>query len=671
MDRSHSTFQKVTVERSRQLIERLNNTIKSQNCEQIVNDASAAIDQLHRVELLSLLDIRAHAHAKRGCYDLAHTDAQQMINYAPHLAAGYVRKGDIFSMYGHQTQAINTYSEGLEKAALDQTQLERLSRGIINATAISQIRIDYLAKLPVEVAYIIIRCLSQDAKASCLTVSSTWRKRTLECPNSWSSISIKGREEDYPLVGVTRHLAPYIHCLELDFSNRAARSIYFRHMKDSYFTSIKYLKLTASTTRKIRLNIATVLIGLWQIRDTLTELSLEFANDENIITISEVLSTCTTLNDLSYTTGGLLSEALGDLTQLEHHPLSLLQLRSEYITGGDVEGILRICEKLRRLVVSDCDDTVLDTVRQEALNLEILGYNTVYHVPYPEEETLDGQESGLRVIKTNNGGDAVDAFTILALIHKHMRTLHHIVACTSSFNDMALQHLNTAYQDFKLENVVSLKFWCSAGIQQFMLKAIRNTLTLRSLHVVHVHDLKALVDTLMKLPRLIAFKLTCVHTTGNHASLVQLLEHYARLDDESRQLECVEFRDCFEVTDEVLCTLTDIKAVKHITLWNLYHVTTAGVIQFIQDLTGNLTSLTIRYMDLITDKVMSTLGASRVFLKNVHLQDLKNITDQGLRDLVDRRSNRLNILIVKKCPFITAECIKYVKQKVNTVEYVP
>ncbi|KAI8145586.1 hypothetical protein BJV82DRAFT_42361 [Fennellomyces sp. T-0311] len=230
----------------RQQLEQLDASLKANNCHQVIRDASAAIDQVFQSQLLILFDIRAHAHAKQGHHDAACADAEQMIKYAPEIGAGYARKGDVHSMFGRQTRAIDVYGQGLEKAASDHSQIDRLTAGKTTATLKSETRVDYLEKLPIELANNIILRLSQKDKSTCLSVSRTWRKRTMNYSVAWTDLVINGDEKDLQLVNVLPDIGRHIEKLEVNTNNDQLRSGCLHRMITQHFPEIRSLKMTGN-----------------------------------------------------------------------------------------------------------------------------------------------------------------------------------------------------------------------------------------------------------------------------------------------------------------------------------------------------------------------------------------------------------------------------------------
>ena len=60
------------------------------NCRQLVHHATHALTEIQKYQLVSLLDICAHARAMKGRFELAIENAQEIIDYAPEWSIGYL-----------------------------------------------------------------------------------------------------------------------------------------------------------------------------------------------------------------------------------------------------------------------------------------------------------------------------------------------------------------------------------------------------------------------------------------------------------------------------------------------------------------------------------------------------------------------------------------------------
>ncbi|KAI8139381.1 hypothetical protein BJV82DRAFT_694330 [Fennellomyces sp. T-0311] len=643
----------------RQQLLQLSNSITLGDYYQAISDASAAIDQVFQSQLLVLLDIRAHAHAKRGQYDAACADAQDMIYYAPELGAGYVRKGTVYSMYGQQAKAINAFNQGLGTVKSDK---ERLTMGLNNATMISKKRIDFLQQLPAELANHIIMLLPKDAKAACLTVSTVWAKRVMECQGAWHDLSVDDTPEDTELIHAAPSIVPYINHLTINASREAIRSTYMQCIKDAPSVRLQTLKMTASGTRNLRTDIITVSLALWQARHTLTRLEIDLGGNSNPVTMAETLVLCDSVTELTYSTTFTMSVVTGNFAKLKkQHPLASLELTTKSTTGRDIISMLQKCQQIRRLVMNGCMDTVLEPITAYTPNLEIFGYNT--GVPIPPLEDTRGVP-GLREIYTSNGGEPVYAPSLLPLLYRNRKTLERVCANMSPLSEPERQQMNTTFADFTLPNISELTFWCYSGIQPFILQSIRSTMTLTSLAVVNSYDLDPVIRAIAKLPPLTLLQISHITTTTNRSLLIQLCSRYARASKTRPALNTIIFRHCDEVTDDVIAALAEIKTLQNVTFGGLDHITTGGIIHFIQLSGQQLTDIRLDGMDSVTDSIVIALGDCEN-LSSIKLGNLVNVTDYGLRGLVLKRSHTLSTVVLKNCPLISAECISYCTKRLK------
>ncbi|KAI9258983.1 hypothetical protein BDA99DRAFT_538902 [Phascolomyces articulosus] len=83
--------------------------------ETILLDIEIINEPLIHSQPYALYDLRAHANALHCQSEAASADAQEMIQCAPQIATGYILKGNILSMYGHQKKAIDDYTTGLQR----------------------------------------------------------------------------------------------------------------------------------------------------------------------------------------------------------------------------------------------------------------------------------------------------------------------------------------------------------------------------------------------------------------------------------------------------------------------------------------------------------------------------------------------------------------------------
>ncbi|KAI8139357.1 hypothetical protein BJV82DRAFT_672639 [Fennellomyces sp. T-0311] len=664
------SIQQINLELFRELLARLETSINTGNCQQVIRDSTAAINQVFQSQLIVLLDIRAHAYAKQGYCDSAYSDACKMIDFAPELGAGYARQGDVFSMFGRQDRAIGAYTEGQEAAAKDLTQIERLAEGRKYAAKKNKSRIDYLANLPIEVTNNIIRRLRKNDKAACLSVSRMWRSRTLECSAAWKALNVTGNRRDLQLVNVMPHIGRHLETLLINTDNDQIRSSYLQHMINKQFGGIHTLKLSALATQNFAPYTSRMAIAFWQMRETLTIFDVDFADNENAITLADILLPCCNLSTLRYATTRPVATLVGDFSTMEkHNALASLELRSGLINGEDIRGVLQRCPQLRRLTMTGCSPTVLDPINQFAPNLEILGYNNT-SPGIPQQSVTALQPPGLRTLYTNNGRSTLPADAILPLICKNMATLDTAFLNVTEFPDSDTRQFQAAHPMFKLENLTGLTLWSKRGVQSVIMHAIRDTTTLKNISLVSVHDLNEVVATLMRISPVSSLQLSYTDASSATASLVQLFGRYAALSSRSntRQLHTINIRYCTGIGNPVLASLTEIQSLQSLSLRGLADITSRGVGDLLEKLPHHITYLELAEMDAVTDNHIIALRVHS-HLSEVNLEGLPNITNQGLQYGIDSRVTVLEKLTIKGCRSITNECAQYLKRKVKVVVY--
>ncbi|KAI8143636.1 hypothetical protein BJV82DRAFT_578791 [Fennellomyces sp. T-0311] len=668
MEELVTAIQQINLEPYHELIQRLSKTIASCNYQQVVNDASTAINEVFRTQLLILFDIRSHAQSMLGHYELACADAQRMIEYAPTQAEGFIRQGDIYSMYGRHSRAIEVYDEGLRNAISDQGQIDRLVASKAATAAKIERRVDFFARLPAEIVNAIIMGLPQNTKAICLTVSAIWRKRMLACADAWRSLSVWESPEDFHIMGATTYIGPYIKHMTIDTSNERMRTGLFEHMAQGFISKIHSVKFTAPGTLHLQRLIDGVIPAFWQARHTLKVLDFDLGNNVTGITLASILNVCSSVTDLSYRTYISLQYLAGDFTIAEqHNSLVNLRLKSRTITGDVIRNILQRCPQLKRLVMTGCEPTVLDAVRMHAVNLEILAYNAASQIP--ELQTLGVREKpGLRVVYANDEGTiAVPHIYLLPLLFKHMSTLENVFVYLPALPANELAQVIATYPGFTLDSVKRLSFWPLDGVQSFMLRAIQNTRTLTHLSVASVHDLDALLKTLLGLPPLTTLRMAHIRSTNNRAVFNQLFQKYATLSRSQPSLRSATFRYCYEITDEMLVSLAQIQTLREVSLCGLRSLTTAGINTFLGMVSGQLEYIRLVEMNFITDDNIANIGNMNI-LDTVHLEGLRHVTDRGIRSLVDRMDHKLDKLSIRSCPLVTDDSIRYAEKKILIIQ---
>ena len=376
------SLEQIDLELFRQLLEQLDTAIKNKDNSQIISTSAAALDQLFQSHLFILSDICAHANAKEGLYDIAYSTAEDMLAGGTKQSTAYARLGYVQSMFGRQQAAIKAYEIGLKLAGSDQALVEQLTAAKAAAIEKSEIRVNYLSDLPVEITNIIPR-LSKQAKASCLSVSRGWRKRVLDCLGAWTELEITESLVDLQLINILPDVGPYIEKLELNTDNDEIRSGCLQHIINKHLDKVQTLILKGTdglkyayliinfayklATRDWDLYNGRVSIAFWQMRETLKSITIDHGGDYHGTSLADILLPCKNLTDLTYTavsmvndrdynrrgTGSRFTSLVGDLSTMgKHDALINLELKTSAVTDDGIRSLLQRCPQLRRLVIN-------------------------------------------------------------------------------------------------------------------------------------------------------------------------------------------------------------------------------------------------------------------------------------------------------------------------------
>ena len=241
----------------------------------------------------------------------------------------------------------------------------------------------------------------------------------------------------------------------------------------------------------------------------------------------------------------------------------------------------------------------------------------------------------------------------------------------------------TSHGDFRLSSIKKLVIWIvDSATQEFWCRLIRRSTVLHDLEINGVYDINRFVATLIDISPItnLGFSNVVRHATMAiiKTSLIPLFERYAQISNNATvksasSLEMIILRYCDDINDELFTSLENVSTLHGIWLGGLRDITSIGIKQFISNISNRLTC--VRFEDLIQvdNTTIIALGGMEK-LMSVKLQRLPNVTDQGVRGLVETKNNRnstsvLNKLVVKQCPMISNQCIQFVKGKVKAVEY--
>ena len=234
-----------------EIAQKLESTVKNHGYQETIKYVCKAVDELIPQIQLILYDMRSDAYSMQGNFESAIQDSQRMIGRAPTVAAGYLRKATVCSMYGKQIQAVEAYDEGIQTSSCLSSSyntpeaIQSLSVGRAKVVAINEKRVNFFPVLAIEIADNIVSRLSQTARLTCLNVSKGWCKKMKECRDGWQILFIDNNRDDIKLLSLLPHISCYTKQLVIDTSyGRSVNPLYLKYMREEKFSKIESIKLT-------------------------------------------------------------------------------------------------------------------------------------------------------------------------------------------------------------------------------------------------------------------------------------------------------------------------------------------------------------------------------------------------------------------------------------------
>ncbi|KAI7850152.1 hypothetical protein BDC45DRAFT_539514 [Circinella umbellata] len=650
------------------------------------------------------LEAQWQTYLKQGTPDIALADAEQMINLLPHSAVGFIRKSEAYLMYGYKKQALSTYDNGLRSVTntFDIQQLllarEQIIMEIHNAK-----RIDFLACLPMEIVNEIVSQLSKTSKATCLSVSKTWRERTIESPDAWKYISIDNTTVvNIRIASILGHVAPRVRYFTLKNVHDSVHQKYLQNIRPGRFKKIQSLEIAVCSTENLNFFKSTLSDGLWRMNKTLKNLDVNVGTNGSEVTLANLLFISDALTNLRYQTfGGCLSNAIGDFCIVpEDHPLVSLDISNCNVRGPDIEVIIRKCRKIRQLMMDQCEVSVLEPISSLATNLEVLVLNHRDSIPTVPDYGTDYNDNsnnkvqsvtnkkstitstGLKVLVSNSSFHYFSVSDLLPIIYKNKATLQSIFANVhGDLSPSQTQQFDIIFPKFKLENVTSIVINLPPRLQPFLLRSLSNSTSslanLGALNVIHINPLIHFLSKILDQQKqqqsfLQALKLynTDIHSNiTTKRNLIRLFKQYAKVSENGNSLRHVDIQYCHGMMDDILLALGEIKTLKTIVFTSLFDITSQGMYGFIKKLSRHqeVISISLGELNCVDDYLIASLGAIES-LTELQLERLRNVTGEGIRYLIDRKGSKLKTLILKDCFSVSQELICYAKEKLETFQ---
>ncbi|KAI8147385.1 hypothetical protein BJV82DRAFT_664624 [Fennellomyces sp. T-0311] len=578
------------------------------NYTETIENSTYGIEELVNKQV-ALLYFRSAAHAQVAKFDKGFQDAKTIIQLAPTQALGYLRVGELLSMYGNQNRAIQVYEKGLAMVGDHKELLEQRSE---EASLQQQQCVDIIARAPFEILSSIMSHFESNELVNLCTVSKTWQQRLLDIPECWSTVRMTdGLSHRFMSV---RH-----HIVNLELNGMRA------NMCDELLVQI--MQGGFNKLRKLCINDSVLpdsdvfYCTLSQVSNTLKELMI-YVDGQSPIHYKSVLSSCPQLEKFSYIHRGLIppQTSFGSLNSNKQSLLTSLDLDNPaFFEEADIEETLQFCSKLRSLSVTNNHRRISDLICRYCSELDTLWLGVPRRL-----HTFDSYQQGTKSKGLRNLSLGVSsADPVLPLINKNCDSIEAIhlflpngFCQLNSFASIStMTHLRTL-------NVV--RFAADAGVAVGHILQKTPALERLSLAWCDLESAAAFtsIEQLDHLKQLEFIVVTQVCDQGIRA----LFRSFAA----KSSLQSIKLQGCYFVDNDFLQYLPSIQSLQHIQIASATRITQAGLNEFCSRMQQHLAIRSIAFGDMaiVTDATLNTLSTVQS-LRRLEVAGLSNCSPRS------------------------------------------
>ncbi|KAI7852716.1 hypothetical protein BDC45DRAFT_606977 [Circinella umbellata] len=688
---------------------------------EIIRQATNTIAHIEQLELLLVLEHRAHAFSMKSKFGAAARDAETMIKYAPTLPQGYLCFGKLLSMQGKQARALKVYQEGLDKVPTNNLAYGQLLQAKKTVAKKNNQHFDLVSALPLEVKDEIVKLLSEEERLNLFDVSTTWSQRLENCQKAWKYIyNDHGSDGAIAVSQVLSKIAKHINHLTITEINREMWLKYLEVLENGHFRNLKSLELTDLMLPTVFCtnSVISLMNGFWKMRYTLTKLNFIFTEDGSPITITDILFHLPHLETLIFDVDDSLADVLGELEGLQEPHRSLIDLTLDtYSTSGDaLRPLAKKCPYVRRLRLEMATPSALDIVTNYFHNVEMLGYNNHHELPSSHEVlnqdyNNDGpiipiismntmymeQEQGrLRAFYSNNEVSRVPGDVFLPLLQKNQKTLEIIHANMSipehqhqddePHDNFRPDYVRTAASVvLNLDRLQKIMFWPDIYEVYEPLFCRMVAPSLKFFKSVKPSNLFAVVDSLInsqQMPETLGFThVPTMHNDPDHTfatqCFVRLFKEYTAKSllgpNATKRLINVIFDYCYCISDDVLDALANIKTIKGLSFLGDSKITRQGFKDFFIKLNKQnvqISKLKLGGMKgLMDSNMLSDIISSMEYLEVLYLYGMDGLTDDDIKVLI-HSAKKLHTFVVKRCRVDCEDIMTFVNNTRRRFKYV-
>ena len=349
------------------------------------------------------------------------------------------------------------------------------------------------------------------------------------------------------------------------------------------------------------------------------------------------------------------SSALPASTQL----ISLELEASTIIRAAQLEPFLRCCPNIQNLYVYPCESSSIRIIDQYSTHLRSLSFNLFTLMnddSYTDNSSNDDTAPTVGLRKLNvHRVEAVGAVNLAPLLMKSSETLEELVL--NMDDDVGPVQLWNPLTTFPLPRLRKLRCQVRPIMQHTLSAIIRQCPQLQDVVFDYSEYIgNQIFDALAGLSGLQRIEMNSVSEI-NDVGLIQFLEKHGALEETST-LKVFEIDGFSNITDETLIYLANVTTLEKLRLDGCSSLTARGMEQFVERIKPHCALQTILFCntEAVTDTVIQGL-CKLEHLRDVQLARLKNITDQGINDLVSTNLS-LQSLWIYDCASVTRFMIK-------------
>ncbi|KAI8144391.1 hypothetical protein BJV82DRAFT_607199 [Fennellomyces sp. T-0311] len=635
-----------------------NNALSTGNYQDAAQSAGSGLDHLMNTHVLELLNIRATAYEKQGLLSRALDDAMRMIQYVPNSPVGYLRAGNIQMVNGKPKLAMKVYAQGIRALPSEHPDSDKLMAEQRKAILRANSRFDIVGQLPRELLYKILVYLDPERVWVCLKVSRRWCEQVSQCGTWWSAVTVKqtGAATDNAVCDAIPLVNDYIQHLELASPSSVLLNCrYLAYLKNGIFTRLKTLLLKGSFFQTV--SSEDLAIALWQVRNTLTVLKLEFDSDK-IFPLRTVLEACPNVRELVYTSAGDISSGTnnGHSFAVQCNKLVNLELNYVHSTYTSICASLVLCSNLRRLIITTPSFQPLGTADRYSFTkycprLKVLGLNSTDGLPSLAEMKCSPEDRGVGYMAIRFDRH----FTFqqsAAHIEAQSQTLQHLSINFTQQDEPNLAfvpRISRAYPKLTTLRYKSDQVVLSFGTTAAARESLRSETESFVAHVIQSSpDLKDIAFTSgvrgafpsIRNALEMAVKRNVQTLTLSLAYFDDTTEdRYKNLLSSLATVRSLTMQSCGFLTDKVLVSLAESESIQSLKLVGCALVTKPGLSEFLRQITlrrsHQLHTLELNKSLVSIDQTVSRLLVKISGLSTLRITSRYDITSSTIDELID------------------------------------